>query len=101
MKIFVDGILRGRIAFVTGGGTGITAGVARALAEAGANVALVSRSIEHFDPMAGTINQARGQWCSSPPVREGVEPATTPRGAFAVHARVRNPHHIETASSAS
>ena len=31
--------LPGRVAFVTGGGTGITGGVARALAEAGANVA--------------------------------------------------------------
>ena len=38
--IFVDGILNGRVAFVTGGGTGITGGVARALAESGAGVAL-------------------------------------------------------------
>jgi NAD(P)-dependent dehydrogenase (short-subunit alcohol dehydrogenase family) len=29
-KIFSDGILSGRVAFVTGGGTGITGGVARA-----------------------------------------------------------------------
>jgi NAD(P)-dependent dehydrogenase (short-subunit alcohol dehydrogenase family) len=41
--IFNEGILKGRVAFVTGGGTGITGGVARALAEAGASVALVSR----------------------------------------------------------
>lgn len=41
---------------MTGGGTGITGGVARALAEAGANVALVSRSIEHLDPAAAAIN---------------------------------------------
>ena len=40
MKIFADGILQGHVAFVTGGGTGITGGVARALSEAGANVAL-------------------------------------------------------------
>ena len=52
MKIFADGILKGRVAFVTGGGTGITGGVARALAEAGANVALVSRRIEHLEPAA-------------------------------------------------
>ena len=35
-KFFSDGILNGRVAFVTGGGTGITGGIARALAEAGA-----------------------------------------------------------------
>ena len=33
--IFREGILGGRVAFVNGGGTGITGGVARALAEAG------------------------------------------------------------------
>jgi NADP-dependent 3-hydroxy acid dehydrogenase YdfG len=32
--VFLNGILNGRVAFVTGGGTGITGGVARALAEA-------------------------------------------------------------------
>ena len=42
-RSFADGILKDHVAFVTGGGTGITGGVARALAEAGAGVALVSR----------------------------------------------------------
>ncbi len=36
-SIFTDGILKGHVAFVTGGGTGITGGVARAFAEAGAS----------------------------------------------------------------
>src|SRR3989440_3016134 len=100
-SIFADGILRGRVAFVTGGGTGITAGVARALAEAGANVALVSRSVEHVDAAAATINQAREQWCSSPTVREGVERATTHGEAFAFAADVRNPDQIEKAIAAT
>src|SRR5437588_10745428 len=68
MKVFRDGILTGRVGFVTGGGTGITGGVARALAEAGANVALVSRSLEHLEPAAKSINDARVR---SPSVSEG------------------------------
>ncbi len=58
--VFADGILRGRVAFVTGGGTGITGGVARALAEAGAGVALVSRKMEHLEPAAALIRDAGG-----------------------------------------
>src|SRR6266850_7454466 len=58
--IFRKGILEGRVAFVTGGGTGITGGVARALAENGAKVALVSRNIEHLEPAAAIINANGG-----------------------------------------
>ena len=58
-KIFVNGLLSGHVAFVTGGGTGITGGVARALAEAGASVGLVSRKLEHLEPAAKAINDAR------------------------------------------
>jgi peroxisomal 2,4-dienoyl-CoA reductase len=76
--IFVDGILNGRVAFVTGGGTGITGGVARALAEAGASVALVSRTLEHLEPAAAAINNAGGK-------------------AFAVAADVRSPEAVEKA----
>jgi peroxisomal 2,4-dienoyl-CoA reductase len=60
-SIFAEGILKGRVAFVTGGGTGITGGVARALAEAGARVALVSRKLEHLEPAAARINEAGGE----------------------------------------
>jgi 2,4-dienoyl-CoA reductase [(3E)-enoyl-CoA-producing], peroxisomal len=81
-KIFSDGILNERVAFVTGGGTGITGGVARALAEAGAGVVLVSRKIEHLQPAADAINEAGGK-------------------AFAVAADVRNPEDVEKAISAA
>lgn len=81
-KIFSDGILNERVAFVTGGGTGITGGVARALAEAGACVVLVSRKMEHLQPAADAINQAGGQ-------------------AFAVAADVRNPEDVEKAVAAT
>jgi len=77
-KIFSDGILNEQVAFVTGGGTGITGGVARALAEAGARVVLVSRKMEHLQPAADAINQAGGQ-------------------AFAVAADVRSAGDVEHA----
>ncbi|HEX5888311.1 MAG TPA: SDR family oxidoreductase [Pyrinomonadaceae bacterium] len=77
-KIFADGILNGRVAFVTGGGTGITGGVARAFAEAGASVALVSRKMEHLEPAAQLINENGGK-------------------AIAVAADVRQPAEVEAA----
>lgn len=76
--IFNEGILSGRVAFVTGGGTGITGGVARALAEHGAGVALVSRSLDHLQPAADAINQSGGR-------------------AFPVVADVRRPEEVEKA----
>lgn len=77
-NIFNEGILSGRVAFVTGGGTGITGGVARALAESGARVALVSRKLEHLEPAALKINEAGGE-------------------ALAVVADVRQPEEVERA----
>ena len=76
--IFNQGILNGRVAFVTGGGTGITGGVARALAEAGASVAITSRKIEHLQPAADAINAKGGK-------------------AIAVAADVRQPEAVEQA----
>ncbi len=81
-KIFSDGILNERVAFITGGGTGITGGVARALAEAGARVVLVSRKMEHLQPAADAINQAGGE-------------------AFAAVADVRNPEEVERGIAAA
>ena len=77
-NIFADGVLKGRVAFVTGGGTGITGGIARAFAEAGASVALVSRRMEHLQPAADAINNNGGT-------------------ALAVAADVRQPEAVEQA----
>ena len=99
-KLFTNGVLKERVAFVTGGGTGITGGVARALAEAGANVALVSRNIEHLEPAAKAINNARSGRHAS--VRKGAETAEPGMGqAFAVAADVRNPEGVEKAIAAT
>jgi peroxisomal 2,4-dienoyl-CoA reductase len=102
-KIFADGILKNHVALVTGGGTGITGGVARALAEAGANVALVSRRMEHLEPAAKAINDARSSARgSSPTVREGSQTQDDNIGeAFAVAADVRNPEQVDKAIAAT
>lgn len=81
-SIFLDGILSGKVALVTGGGTGITGGVARALAEAGASVSLVSRKLEHLQPAADAINREGGK-------------------AIAVVADVRKPDEVEQAIAAT
>ena len=80
--IFADGLLKNHVAFVTGGGTGITGGIARALAEAGARVALVSRKLEHLEPAAEAINRGGGT-------------------AVAFAADVRNPEEVERAIAAT
>lgn len=77
-SVFAEGVLAGHVAFVTGGGTGITGGVARAFAEAGAKVALVSRKREHLEPAAEAINSKGGE-------------------ALPVIADVRNPEEVQNA----
>src|SRR5678815_2574163 len=81
-SVFVEGVLNGHVAFVTGGGTGITGGVARAMAEAGASVALISRKLEHLEPAATAINENGGK-------------------AFAFAADVRQPEDVEKAVAAT
>ncbi|MDX6270387.1 MAG: hypothetical protein QOD28_1610 [Acidobacteriota bacterium] len=81
-SVFVGGLLAGRVAFVTGGGTGITGGVARALSEAGARVALVSRKLEHLEPAAELIRAAGGE-------------------ALAFACDVRQPEEVERAVAAT
>ena len=54
---FLSDLLKGRAALVTGGGTGICRGIALALADAGCDVAIASRKIEHLEPTAGEIRQ--------------------------------------------
>lgn len=60
-KVFADDILQGKVAFVTGGGTGITGGVARAFAEHGARLAIVSRKEENLIPMKQFIEEHGGE----------------------------------------
>ena len=51
---FTPNLLRGRVALITGGGTGIGRGIALAFASAGCDVAILSRSEDH---LTGTVRE--------------------------------------------
>src|SRR5687767_11957823 len=55
-RIFDPGLLKGRVALITGGGTGICRGIALAFAQHGCDVAITSRKAEHLDP---TVDELR------------------------------------------
>ena len=54
-SIFRPDLLAGRVALVTGGGTGIGFGIASCLASAGATVAIASRKPENLEAAAGRL----------------------------------------------
>lgn len=60
-RIFAEDILQGKVAFVTGGGTGITGGVARAFAEHGAKLAITSRKEENLIAQKQFIEENGGK----------------------------------------
>ena len=60
-KVFAEDILRDKVAFVTGGGTGITGGIARAFAEHGAKLAITSRKEENLIAKKQSIEENGGE----------------------------------------
>jgi peroxisomal 2,4-dienoyl-CoA reductase len=59
-SVFRPDLLRGQVALVTGGGTGIGFGIAELLASLGAHVVLASRKLEHLEPAAERLRDAGG-----------------------------------------
>jgi 2,4-dienoyl-CoA reductase [(3E)-enoyl-CoA-producing], peroxisomal len=60
-RIFADDILQGKVAFVTGGATGITGGIARAFARHGAKIAITSRKEENLTAQQQFIEENGGE----------------------------------------
>jgi peroxisomal 2,4-dienoyl-CoA reductase len=60
-SVFVPDLLRGQAAIVTGGGSGIGAGIAKRLAAQGAKVALVGRTLAKLESTAAAIASAGGE----------------------------------------
>jgi NAD(P)-dependent dehydrogenase (short-subunit alcohol dehydrogenase family) len=69
--VFRPGLLAGKCALVTGGGSGIGAGIAKRLASQGAKVALVGRTQEKLDRVAAEIIATGGEaWAYAADVRD-------------------------------
>ena len=79
LDVFRDGALAGRVALITGGGTGICRGIAAAYARLGAEVAIVSRKQDVLDQTAAALAADAG------------------RAIHAVAADVRDPAAIQRA----
>jgi NAD(P)-dependent dehydrogenase (short-subunit alcohol dehydrogenase family) len=72
-SVFQPNLLSGKVAFVTGGGTGIGAGIAKRLAAQGANVGLLGRRAEKLEETAQEIQKTYGRdvTCHPADVRQG------------------------------
>jgi peroxisomal 2,4-dienoyl-CoA reductase len=82
-SVFRPDLLAGKVAFVTGGGSGICKGIAAAYLAHGARVAIVSRKLDRLEESAKELAAASGGEC------------------LAVQADVRDPKAVEAALDAT
>jgi NAD(P)-dependent dehydrogenase (short-subunit alcohol dehydrogenase family) len=61
-----QGTLEGRVALITGGGTGLGLRMARTFAALGARLVLASRSREHLDPAVAALSEAGAEAVAIP-----------------------------------
>jgi peroxisomal 2,4-dienoyl-CoA reductase len=86
---FNSGLLKGRAALVTGGGTGICRGIALALASVGCDVAITSRNMAHLEPTAAEIERLGVRaFAAAGDVRRPEEVDAVVRGAAAALGRI-------------
>lgn len=83
LDVFRDNVLKGHVALITGGGTGICRGIAHAYAKLGADVCIVSRKADVLEKTAAELS------------------AETGRQVLAAAADVRNPDAIASAVRAT
>jgi NAD(P)-dependent dehydrogenase (short-subunit alcohol dehydrogenase family) len=89
MSVFVDGLLRGKVAFVTGGGSGIGAGIAKRLAKQGAKVALLGRTLSKLETVAKEIANEGGEArCFAADVRQYAAVDEAIKGTVAAFGRL-------------
>jgi NAD(P)-dependent dehydrogenase (short-subunit alcohol dehydrogenase family) len=88
-SVFVPDLLEGQAAVVTGGGSGIGAGIAKRLAEQGAKVALVGRTLAKLEAVAGEIRAAGGEaQCHAADVRDYAAVEAAVNGAASAFGRL-------------
>jgi len=81
-RFFKDNLLAGKVALVTGGGSGICRGITEALMAHGARATITSRKRDRLETAAAELSQATGQEC------------------LAIAADVRKPEQVEAALDA-
>jgi citronellol/citronellal dehydrogenase len=88
-SIFASGLLRGQVAVVTGGGSGIGRCTAHELAALGAAVAVVGRTAAKLDAVRGEIESA-GSACSTHvcDIREEAQVQATVAAVLECHGRI-------------